>query len=533
MKDQLQKLLSRSPVPVPGVMAMLDASRSSRLVIAGDENASVLTLMEGVGLGCPELAGVQQPCVVEITRGENTQIMLGSVRCSSVSDMALRLAWPENRGAAVQITCPHDLYGREKLVFAVLDAQDFMTQLRGCAAGATGAVIVLDGFNAPSRAVYEYGKWLAQVGMLQQATAVLVHGRGDGLNTAPAMLLAVQMGVTALPTVECNTLRMTAREALDKAVAAMSGAGGDEALCRNAAQLAQQMLEAERARLTSAAPAARPRRSLADCFEAEIPGARQEMEKLITSAMANQIYGEMREFGIFLQKEIEGTFVASVDEIDKPKEAMGAFAQGWLDDTLSGFCSQLMNALATDTLMPKAQEIYDRIFEHAWIVQQDVREEEIDGQEMLRMQSTMGQLRQMGHSLLAGAIAFVIAYISPATILNLRNLSAFSHQLASEIQELVTPSRVYAKTKAKQLEHQLEKIISQYQDILTDTMLPQLRDELLGWFDAQTQAAMDSLRQADAQALKDYEQAQARRAEDGGRAEEIARFMTELAPYLA
>ena len=101
------------------------------------------------------------------------------------------------------------------------------------------------------------------------------------------------------------------------------------------------------------------------------------------------------------------------------------------------------------------------------------------------------------------------------------------------MQVLITPPRVYAGTKAKQLREQLDTIIGSYQDILTDTMLPQLRDELLGWFDAQTQAAMESLRRSDAQAAGEYETSLERVQDSRARAQEIGRFLEELASYLA
>lgn len=515
MFDRLFEILKRSPVDMSSITNAAGVAGEKQLLIAGDVNASVLSLLGDVGAGCPELTAVQQPCVVEVSHGSEESLLLagegGSMRCSSLSDLGTRLSWPENRGAAAALTLPHDLFGFDKLVFAILDGDRFADQLSARAPAARGAVIVLNAYEAPQKAVYDYAKWLAEACGLSGAAAVVVQGKDPAAPSASAMMCALQMGVAELP-VFANDPEQPAAGTLTRVLESLPVAAGadEQALERAMAQRACKLLEEEKQRLAALAAAPAPRRrKLAECFEAEIPVARMRIGQLFTEELSNQLYSEMRDFGIFLQQNITDLLVSGVAELEaakaempeiRPKDALRAFTQSYLDELLFGFSRQLVSGLSENILLPKAREIYARMFEWAWI---DVTGTEAAAMAQLQTQelhTTVDKLQQRGNSILSTLLTYAILFLCPELSRSNRVISAIHvvvEMVVSSVRESLTPASSIARSKGKQLEEVLGGIIAQYQTMVIDTMIPQLRDSLLGWFDDQCSLTLRELARCD------------------------------------
>lgn len=554
---QFHEILKNSPVDLSQVLRIAEVAKTEKIIIAGDENAAVLTLLEGIGAGSPELAAVQQPCVVECVSGTDQSITLtseaGSMRCSSLSDLGTRLGWPENRNATATIVVNHSLYGREKLVFAILDGENFDQQLSQSAAGATGAIIALSAFSAPSRPVYSYAKWLAEDCAVQASTSVLIFGPSEVLNTAPAMTIALQMGVPELPTITCNTQEQAVAEAMEQAVNAMKDKERYDVtgLERTMATQALKMLEEEKNRLGNAVqqPGALGLK-LAERFAVEVPIARQQMEKLVTTEIANQIYSEMRDFAIYLQNNLVDLLVSGVEKLEeqrklnpdgdgpfKPdtKEALRAFTQNYLDSLLSGFSQKLVDGLINNKLYPEAKAIFDQMYQRAWLSNSNEDYLVMDEQEKQDLHSTVGQLHEMGLMMLTLLIVQLIIYICPIRLPRklLQKISSITQTAVQETQMALTPVRSLAKSKGKQLCENLSRIINEYQDMVTDSMIPQLRDGLLSWFDEQAAKTMATMERYDTAAQQQHQQATAQAKSNQELVEAIDRTIAELQPWLA
>lgn len=554
---QLHEILKNCPVDLSHVLQIAQVAKTDKMIIAGDENAAVLTLLDALGAGCAELAAVQQPCVVECVSGTEQVITLtngtGSMRCSSLSDLGTRLGWEENRNATAQIVVNHSLFGWEKLVFAILDGENFDQQLSQTAAGATGAVIALNAFNAPSRPVYSYAKWLADDCALQASTAVMFYGPTDVLNTAPAMAIALQMGVPELPTITCNLQEQSLAEAMEQAVNAMKDKERYDVtgLEHTMAVQALKQLEAEKARLSSATQ--QPKAlglKLAERFAVEVPVARQQMEKLVTTEIANQIYSEMRDFAIYLQNNIVDLLVSGVEQLEEerkqaPKEEAGspqdtkaalrAFTQSYLDSLLSDFSQKLVDGLMQNKLYPEAKAIYDQMFERAWLTNDNAAYLAMDEQEKQELHTTVGQLQQKGFLLLSMLIVQLIIYICPIRLPRrvIFGLANVTRTVVQETQAALTPVRTLAKTKGKQIADNLNTIIDSYQNMVTDIMIPQLRDGLLSWFDQQAASTLQTMKKYDETMKQQHQQATAQAKSNQELVEAIDRTIAQLQPWLA
>lgn len=550
MFDKLFHILRSAPVDMTEVMAAAQHGRSGHVLVAGDHNAAVLSLLSAVGAGAPELAAVHQPCVVECTRGEELRVTLtgdgASIRCSSAADLGLRLGWAENRNATAQITVPHDLFGLEKLVFAILDEQDFAARLQRVAPGTRGAVLVLGAFEAPAKAVYDFAAWLAGSCALADATAVLVQGHGAVTNTMPAVMCAMQMGVAQLPLTTCDLTREAPEAALRQALESVHVKDGfdEAALERSMAKNAYALLARQADALEQlTAPPSKAGRRLAECFEAEIPVARQQIEKLFTAELNNQIYSEMREFGIYLQKNITTLLVdgaAALEKQQEPavktKEALRAFSQSYLDELLSGFSRRLINALAQEKLMPQAKAIYDDMFRRAWIQREGGQAAGMAQQEVQELHTTVEKLHKKGTAVLTSLITYVILFLWPELRRSSRVVEALRLVVESVVtgaQQLLISPEALAKSKGGQLVDALGEIIAQYQDMVSGTMMPQLRDGLLGWFDDQSRLTLQTLENHDREQEANYSLQLAKAADDRQKIEEIRQVMAQLEPWQA
>lgn len=549
MFEQLFEILRKSPVDLSSITAASGKTGEKQLLIAGDSKASVLSLLACVGADCPELASVQQPCVVECIPGSGESILLtgaeGTIRCTGLSDLGTRLSWPENRNATVQLTLEHPLFGLDRLVFAILDGTEYATQLSRPAAAARGAVIVLNAFEAPQKAVYDYAKWLAEAYGLSEAAAVVVQGHGDVTQTASAMMCALQMGVAALPTVTCD-LNNGCGDVLGQVMEQLRLMENtdEKAQERAMAQRAQKLLLAEKERLMAlpAAPA-RKQRSLAECFAAEIPAARMRIGQLFSDELSNQLYSEMRDFGIYLQQNITELLVSGVEELEaegdrtiRTKEALRAFSQSYLDELLSGFTRQLISGLTQTELLPRTREIYDRMFRWAWIERTGSEAPSLRQMEVQELHTTVDKLQQRSNAILATLLTTVILFLCPELSRSNRLISAIHvvvELVVGEVREAVTSPRTLAKEKGKQLVEALDGILSQYQAMVTDTMIPQLRDALLGWFEEQTQLTLRELARCDNEQAERFRRQQQEAEANQAAIAAIDSLLLELVPWQA
>lgn len=522
MMTKVRAILEKAPVDMKDVLQMeyVAKSNAGALLVAGSANAHVLALLECVGLG-NKLAGIEQPCTVICVKGEQLTIQLTtaaqSIACTSAEDLSQRLRGEETRGARVEIACPFEFPGREKLVFAILDSQDYRRQLNDHALGASGAVIVMDGVTAPSNEAYQFAKWLATACNLRDAAAVLVYGGTDMLNCQPAMVMAMMMGLEKLPVVTCNTARESLTEAVRKASAMLAGgADAADALAREMAQMALVKLEKAYQALESQAVLPQRPWLLAERFEANVSGARVKVSKLMTAEMGNRLSEDLRDFSIFLQNEMEGIFSDAVKRLENPKEAMRAFGQGYLSDVMSAYSNALVRDLVKREIEPEMGRLFQDLFKAAWI-------NEGDGVDMAgnvdkaapnaasSYQVVLDELKLKGQGLVDAAFRAAMRFLLNRVMSGLGNLAdAVSYPFLRAIHDiqfkLIKPES-YAEQIAKQLKDALNQSAAQYQQMIQDSLLPQINKELTACFDKCAAELTARFREEDKRQIQAYEQA--------------------------
>lgn len=523
MMDQMRQILEQAPVDMSAVLRMASTAESNggSFLIAGSANACVLTLLEGIGLG-RALSVVQQPCVVVCRKSESLRIVLhskeGSIKCSSMADLAKRLTWSENAGASVEIGCPGNLLGKDKLIFAVLDGMHYREQLNAHALGCSGAMIVMDAMDAPSMEVYQFARWLAEACSLQQATSVLVCGDTDTPNCAPALVMAMQMGMQELPVTTCNTAKESLADRMASCMAsAEASCAGKEGLVREMARCALKRLADEREHLTRSMTApVQSKLTLAERFEAQIPGTRVKIKGVITAEQGNRLNADVRDFSIFLQKHIEEMLLAAVSELDQPKEAMRAFAQGYLSYVLSDYCSALLGDMVRREIVPQLQRSYEELMEAAWL-RQAVEAQQLPVAALDCFDMAIQRVGGSGDWLVNAAVDVIVksifAYFAPELTAVSKLVSTAIMPLVEEGKFILTRPENYARQKAKQLQKVLDEATGHYQSLVQETMLPQIESEILYWFDDHVAKIAEALRAED-EKLAGLNEAQTRRNQE-------------------
>lgn len=505
--DQIKQILAQAPIDMSAILQMASTAdiNGASFLVAGSANARVLMLLDGIGLG-KELSAVQQPCVVVCKQSENLSIVLhsneGSIKCSSMADLAQRLTWSENYGATVEIGCSGDLLGKDKLIFAILDGLNYREQLNTHALGCSGAMIVMDAMDAPSMEVYQFAKWLAEVCSMQNTTSVLICGDTDTPNCAPAIVMAMQMGMQELPVITCNTAKESIAEKMASGIANSTASSMDaEGLAREMVRCALKRLVDERERLTRSMSApVQPKLSLAERFEAQVPGTRVKVKRVITAEQGNRLNTDVRDFSIFLQKHIEELLLAAVSELEQPKEAMRAFAQGYLSYVLSDYCSALLGDMVQKEIVPQLQKCYEELMDAAWI-RQAIEAQQLPVTALDRFDLAIKRVGLSRDWLVNTAVDLIVkallAYFAPELMGLSRLVSNVIAPLVEEGQFKIAKPESYARQKAKLLKKVLDEATGHYQSLVQETMLPQIESEILYWFDDHVAKITEALRAED------------------------------------
>lgn len=501
MLDQVKQLLENAPIDMSPVLQMPNTAAGNRnaFLIAGSANAHVLTLLDGIGLG-QALFVVQQPCVVICEKSESLSIVLhsneGSLKCSSMEDLAERLKWPENSGALVQIGCPGDLLGKSRLIFAILDSKNYQKQLDTYALGCCGAMIVIDAVDAPPVEVYHFARWLAQV-----AASVLVLGNIDVPNCDPAMVMAVQMGVRDLPVITCNTAKESIAEKMASGMARTTATSDSEGLAREMARNALQRLAQEKERLTRSMDApVQPKLSLEERFRAQVPGTRLRMEKLISAEQGNRLYADVHNFAIYLQTQMEKELLAAIPELKQPKEDMQLFAQGYLSHVLSDYCEALLGDMVQQEILPQLQKNYREMLDEAWI-RQAIEEGQLPVSALEHVDLAVQRVDLGTDWVVNAAVNVIVKTLLDVLAPEFRYLSrSITKTLMPLVKEgmfkLISPA-IYARQQAKMLSKMLDVETGKYQTLVQDTMLPQIQSKILDWFDDHVERIAEALRAED------------------------------------
>lgn len=547
MMTKVKAILEKAPVDMEDVLQMEHVAKSNAgaLLVAGSANAHVLALLECVGLG-DKLASIEQPCTLICVKGEQLTIQLTtaaqSIACTSVEDLSQRLRGEESRGARVEIACPFDFPGRGKLVFAILDKQDYRRQLNDHALGASGAVIVMDGVIAPSNEAYQFAEWLATACKLRDAAAVLVYGGTDMLNCMPAMVMARKMGLEKLPVVTCNTARESLTEAVRKASAMLSGgADATDAQAREMAQRALEKLADAYQASESQAVLPKPPFSLAERFEANVSGVRVKVSGLMTAEMGNRLSDDLRDFSIFLQNEMEGIFLDAVARLDNPKEAMRAFGQGYLSDVMSAYSNALVRDLVECDIKPEMEKLFQELFKAAWInaggsVDMAGNVDKAASNAAGSYQVVLDEMKLKGQGLVDAAFRAAMRFLLNRVMSGLgyiANAVSYPFLLAiHDIQFKLIKPESYAKQMAGQLKNALSQSAAQYQQMIQDSLLPQMNDGLSACFDECVAQLTASFREEDERQMQAYEQAKKAAEACGQTREQIKETMQELKELL-
>lgn len=505
--DQIRQILAQAPIDMSTIIQMASTAgiNSASFLVAGSVNARVLMLLDGIGLG-KELSAVQQPCVVVCKRCETLNIVLhnnkGDVKCSSMADLAQRLTWSENYGATVEIGCSSDLFGKERLIFAILDGMNDREQLNTHALGCSGAMIVMDAMDAPSMEVYQFAKWLAEVCSAQKSTSVFVCGDTDTPNCAPATVMAMQMGMQELPVITCNTAKESIAEKMAYGIAASAASVMDaEGLEREMVRCALKRLADERERLThSMSVPAQSQLSLAERFEAQTPGTRVNVKRAITAEQGNRLNTDVRDFSIFLQEHIEELLLAAVFELDQPKKAMRAFAQGYLSYVLSDYCSALLGDMVQKEIVPQLRKCYEEMMDAAWI-KQAIKAQQLPITALDCFDAAIGRVNSDENQLLNVSTNVLVKALLRCVTPGLMGLSRLvSNAIAPLVEEgkfmIIKPEK-YAHQKAQTLKKALDEVTEQYQTFVQKTILPQIESEILYWFDDHVARIVEALRAED------------------------------------
>lgn len=512
--DRIRSIIAQSPIDMSDILDMERTARANggSLLIAGGANARVLLLPDALGLG-RGLADVQQPCVVICTRSDELTITLRSgdvtTRCTGIADLAQRLMWSENRGATAEIGCPGMLPCADRLIFAILDGSDYRSQLNAHALGCSGAVIVMDAMDAPSMEVYQFAKWLAEACGLQSATSVFVCGETDSPNCAPAMILAMQMGMPGLPVITCNPAAESIADRLTLAAGNGAGASADR-LAQEMARCALAKLAAERERISRGiTQPARSRLSLVDRFKAQVPGTRVRVKRTVTAEQGNRLNSDIRDFSIFLQKHIEELLQSDLTALDKPKDAVRTFAQGYLSHVLSGYCAALIGDMVSSEIAPQLQSCYNELLDAAWI-RQAVEAQQLPLSALecfdLAVQRIGPDKQWITRAALSLVLKRLLSYIDPDLMIISRLLSDVMIPLIEEGKYKLSSTDAYVRKKADKLRSALDEANAHYQQIVHDTMLPQLESEILFGFDQHVEAIAAALSEEDAKVAAAREQ---------------------------
>ncbi len=547
MMTKVKEILQKAPVDMQDVLQMEHVAKSNAgaLLVAGSANAHVLALLECVGLG-DTLAGIEQPCTVICETGEQLTIRLTTaaqtIACTSAEDLSLRLRTEESRGARVEIACPFDFPGREKLVFAILDAKDYRKQLNAHALGAAGAVIVMDGVIAPSNEAYQFAEWLASACNLRDATAVLVYGRTDMLNCRPAMVMAVKMGLKELPVVTCNTARESLTEAVQKASAMLSeGAGATEGQAREMAQSALQKLEKAYQDLESQVVVPEQPSSLAERFEANVAGARVKVGKLMTPDMGNRLSDDLRVFSIFLQQKMDDIFLDAVNCLADPKEAMRAFGQGYLSDVMSAYSNALVRDLVEREIKPGMENLFQKLFRAAWInaggdVDTAGNVDKASANATGSHQVVLNELKLKGQDMVDSAIRLAVKAGLNRIIPGLGYMAdVVSHPILKAVHNIQfnrTKPGKYATQVSEQLKNALSGSAALYQKMIQESLLPQMNDELSACFDKCVAQLTVRFQDEDKRQMEAYQQAKAAAEACGQTRKQIKETMQALEELL-
>lgn len=518
MMERIRGILADAPIDMRDILDMEKTAGGNcgAVLLAGSANASVLTLLEGVGLG-NALAAVDRPCTVICTRGDALSILLhgsdGSVKCTGAADLAERLSWPENRGATVEISCPGELCGREKLIFAILDPKNFREQLNRHAAGCSGAVIMMNGAGAPPEETMEFARWLAEVCGSDAAVSVLVCTAMQNPNRAPALALAMAMGrKQPLPLACCNPVTDDLGRKLSEVTGSIpadagSGAGVQAEMLR----CALEKLAAERGKLAENLPVAEKHwLALEECFRAELPNARPIIKTVIADAQRNRLYEDMLKFSIFFQGQMEALLTDGLTGLEKPKDAIDAFAQGYLSSVLSDYCEALVNDMCRQEIEPRLQEVYLDLLKTAWIRHRvDVQELPVSIRE--KFDIAMKRMQFRGESVVGPVLRIVLN----------KNIGYIVLELWRMLDRHFMQPEAYARRMAEKLSDKLDEAAKQYQSLISESMIPQVESEILRWFDQQTQQIISQLAAEDDRTAAEAETQEKKRGEMFARIEAI------------
>lgn len=506
--DRIKQILAQAPIDMGDILRMADKAQANgaSFLIAGGANARVLMLLDGIGLG-RELSAVEQPCVVICRRSESLSIMLhsggGSVKCTGMADLAQRLTWSENHGAAVEIGCPGDLFGKDKLIFAILDGKNYREQLNAHAPGCCGAMIVMDAVDAPPMEVYQFAKWLAEAGSMQNTASVLVCGDTDAPNCAPSAVVAVQMGMPAVPVVACNTAKDSIAEKLAAGMADAGASARDTTgLAREMVRCALKRLADEKERLArSISVPVRSKISLAERFEAQIPGTRLKVENAITEEQGNRLNADVLAFCIFLQEYMEELLLAAVPALKQPKEALRAFSQGYLGHALSEYCAALLGNMVQNEIAPYLQTCYEELMDAAWI-RREIEAQQLPAVSLERFDLAVQRAAADGGWLVNTAVDLIlkaiIGYFLTPELMRYSGLvtNAIAPLIEKAEFKMASPEG-YARKKADLLKKVLDQAAGHYQSLVQETLLPQLKCEILYWFDSHVAKITENLRAED------------------------------------
>lgn len=522
MMERIKAILESAPIDMEDILAMeaTAGKNSGAVLLAGSANAAVLSLMEGIGFG-KALAAVEQPCTLICSRGEADSIVLhggdGSVKCTSAEDLAQRLMWAENCGASVEISCKGDLLGREKLIFAILDPEKFREQLNSYAVGCSAAVIVMNGTGAPHAATVNYAEWLSKACGLGVSTSVFFCDNVADFNCIPATLLALKMGVNPPLKHECcNPAAEGLEKKLRKVVSeAAASVASEEGLAAEMARRAVERLERALKELQAdnAPVPSRKRLPLAECFRAEIPGVRARIGTIITDTQRNNVYEDVRKFAIFLQKNIEEVFVEDLLRLDDPKAAARAFAPGYLGFVLSAYCEALINELCRQEIGPCLEKAYQELLDGAWIHER-IKADELPESALEAFNVAAKRPGFKGETVVGGALQMALGALFATVAGKIANAFipgfAFNYiilpvkeKLLDLTEEIIykssTPEK-YARRAAGHLGKVLDDVAKQFQQVVKESMIPQVEAEILHWFDRQTEQFAKLLEEQDAAA---------------------------------